>query len=180
MNNLADDLNDAKQNRRGHGLKTAGAGTTAGIGVVIIGGCKAGLIGGPKGCAGAALIAAGGAVLGGLLTTIGSSIHLRQARERERALQRAYNNAKSAYCACIFGQEVDVLPEPELPPAPPEPDFDDLEDLEEQFEQCIEEEEEAPFCEMPDDADQYTPAPEEEDDVDLVCTGADHYYFGGM
>lgn len=180
MNRLAEELNDATWNKRGHGLKTAGAGAAAGTGGVILTGCKVGIIGGPKGCAAVGLVAAGGAAVGGTLTTAGAYVHYHLASKRERALQRAYNNAKSAYCTCVFGQGVTVLPEPELPPEPPDPDFEDLEELEEQLEQCMEDE--APICEMPDEADQYTPAPDEEEDVDRVgsSTGNDDFYMGGM
>ncbi len=180
MNRLAEELYDATWNKHGHGLKTAGATATAGTGGVILGGCLYGSIGGPQGCAAVAMIAAGGAAFGGTLATAGSAVHFQQASERERALQRAYNNAKSAYCTCVFGEGVSVLPEPELPPEPPDPDFEDLENLEEQLEQCMEAE--APLCEMPDEADQYTPAPDEEEDVDLVgsSSGNDAFYMGGM
>lgn len=178
MDDLAADLREAERNELGHDLKTVGAGTVAGFGAIVIGGCLKGLIGGPKGCAGVALIAAGGALLGGSTTAVGAGIHARQAAERRRAIERAYNAARSEFCACLRGEDSQLFTGPELPPEPPEPDFTELEHLEGELDMCMEEEE--PLCEMPDPSDQYTPSQEEEDDADLVCPGDEGFSSGGF
>jgi hypothetical protein len=182
MDRLAHELGEASQNRRGHQYKTTGARTATAAGLTIVIGCSLAPVTGGASCAGAAILAAGAGAVGSGYVYQGSLEHLNLAIARERALQGAYNNAKSTYCACVFGQETGPLPELELPPEPPEPDFDDLDELEEQLEQCMEDDDEDALCEMPDEADQYTPAPDEEDDADLAGSGAsnDQFFMGGM
>ena len=180
MNRLAHELSEATQNRQGHQNKTTGSRTATAAGLTIAIGCSLAPLTGGSSCAGATIVAAGAGGIGSGYIYRGSLEHLKLAMERERAIKDAYDDAKSVYCACVFGQGTAVPPESELPPEPPDPDFEDLEDLEEQLEQCLEDE--APLCEMPDEADQYTPAPDEEEDVDLVgsSSGNDAFYMGGM
>lgn len=171
MSDLQDELREAERSELGHELKQGAGVATAGTGAAVIIACLVGWIGGPAGCAGAAYIAAGGGVVAGGLVTTGAAIHENQAQERREALERAYNDARQAYCACLRGEDESPAPVPTIPPAPPAPDWSELEEQEEELQQCMEEQEEAEaaVCEGPDPADQFPPSDEDEDDVDLVC-----------
>ena len=182
MNRLAHELSEATQNRQGHQNKTTGSRTATAAGLTIAIGCSLAPLTGGSSCAGATIVAAGAGGIGSGYIYRGSLEHLKLAMERERAIKDAYDDAKSVYCACVFGQEVAAPPAPEIPPEPPEAEFDDLDEMEDQLEQCMEDDDEDSFCEMPDEADQYTPAPDEEEDVDRVgsSSGNDDFYMGGM
>jgi hypothetical protein len=174
MDDLADDLKEAKRNELGHELKTTGAIVTAGTGGSIVLGCLVGLLGGPLGCGAGAYIAATGGLVAGTAVAVGSSIHDDQAEDRREAVERAHNDAKSAYCACLRGDTSDVLPVPVFPPAPPPPDWLQQEQQEEEVNACFSEMEEAQVCEGPDPADQFPPSPDDEIDVGAVCTGEEY------
>ena len=171
MEGLADDLREAENATLGHEFKTTGATVTAGTGGAILLFCLLG----PLACGGVALIAAGGAAVGGTSVAIGSNIHENQAREREEAIEKAYKNAKSAYCACLRGDTSDVLPVPVFPPMPPVPDWLKLEGQEQELDACFAEiEKPGQMCEGPDPADQFPPSPDDEIDVGAVCTGEEY------